>query len=161
MENNGKKNIVIVEGIMTKRKASVVLSIVASITVLALVGFSYPQGKKHRIIFEVNVSGQDQWAVVLNNLENVQKAFVSDGTEIEVVVHGKGLGLLLAANTQMQDRLKQLADNGVTFAACENTMRRMSVRKEDLLPFAKTVDSGVAEVVRKQEAGWSYIKSGF
>jgi intracellular sulfur oxidation DsrE/DsrF family protein len=28
------------------------------------------------------------------------------------------------------------------------------------LPFAITVDSGVAEVVRKQEAGWSYIKSG-
>jgi intracellular sulfur oxidation DsrE/DsrF family protein len=28
------------------------------------------------------------------------------------------------------------------------------------LPGVGTVDSGVAEVVRLQEAGWSYVKSG-
>lgn len=39
-------------------------------------------------------------------------------------------------------------------------MKRMRVTKEELLPFAVTVDSGVAEVVRKQEEGWSYIKGG-
>jgi intracellular sulfur oxidation DsrE/DsrF family protein len=39
-------------------------------------------------------------------------------------------------------------------------MKKKNVRKDDLLPLATTVDSGVAEVVRKQEAGWSYVKSG-
>jgi intracellular sulfur oxidation DsrE/DsrF family protein len=39
-------------------------------------------------------------------------------------------------------------------------MKRKQLTKDDLLPFAITVDSGVAEVVRKQAAGWSYIKSG-
>jgi intracellular sulfur oxidation DsrE/DsrF family protein len=34
------------------------------------------------------------------------------------------------------------------------------VTQADLLPFVTTVDSGVAEVVRKQEAGWAYLKSG-
>jgi intracellular sulfur oxidation DsrE/DsrF family protein len=37
-------------------------------------------------------------------------------------------------------------------------MRKRNVRKDDLLPFATTVDSGVAELVRRQEAGWSYVK---
>ena len=32
--------------------------------------------------------------------------------------------------------------------------------RTDLSPFAATVDSGVAEVVRKQETGWSYVRSG-
>lgn len=32
--------------------------------------------------------------------------------------------------------------------------------KEELLPFAATVDSGVAELVRKQEEEWSDIKGG-
>jgi len=36
-----------------------------------------------------------------------------------------------------------------------------NVSRAVLLPFVTTVDSGVAEVVRKQEQGWSYIKSGF
>ena len=49
---------------------------------------------------------------------------------------------------------------GVRFAACENTMRRMNLKMEDLMTFATIVDSGVAEVVRKQESGWSHIKSG-
>ncbi len=39
-------------------------------------------------------------------------------------------------------------------------MKRLKIQKDDLLPAAGTVDSGVAEVVRQQEAGWSYIKSG-
>jgi intracellular sulfur oxidation DsrE/DsrF family protein len=36
-------------------------------------------------------------------------------------------------------------------------MRVMNVKTGDLLPFASEVDSGIAEVVRKQEAGWAYI----
>ena len=39
-------------------------------------------------------------------------------------------------------------------------MKKKNVSKADLLPATTTVDSGVAEVVRKQEAGWSYVKSG-
>jgi intracellular sulfur oxidation DsrE/DsrF family protein len=67
---------------------------------------------------------------------------------------------MLAKNATLADRMKKLADAGVVFAACENSMRKKNVTKADLLPFVTTVDSGVAEVVRKQEAGWSYIKSG-
>ena len=56
--------------------------------------------------------------------------------------------------------MRKLADGGVAFVACENTMRKKKITKEQLLPFVTTVDSGVAEVVRKQEQGWSYIRSG-
>ncbi len=34
-------------------------------------------------------------------------------------------------------------------------MKKKDKTKDGLLPFVTTVDSGVAEVVRKQEAGWS------
>jgi intracellular sulfur oxidation DsrE/DsrF family protein len=39
-------------------------------------------------------------------------------------------------------------------------MRLRKVTTEDLFPFSSQVDSGVAELIRKQEAGWSYIKAG-
>jgi len=76
------------------------------------------------------------------------------------VTHGKGLGLVLKTNTALQKRLETISKSGVVLAACENTMRRKQVTKESLLPFATTVDSGIAEIVRKQEAGWAYIRSG-
>ena len=116
--------------------------------------------KKHRVVFEVNVHGTEQWQGTLNNVENLQKAFGRETTEIEVVVHGKGLGLILKTNEAMGERIQLISDVAVHFVACENTMRRMDLKREDLMPFVTTVDSGVAEVVRKQEDGWSYIKSG-
>lgn len=141
-----------------------VLVVVMSAVLLMTRSISQAQDgkeKSHRIVFEVNVDGQEAWTSILNNVENLQKAFGRDHTQIEVVAHGKGLSLLLATNAELQDRLKQDSDSGVILAACENTMRRRNVKKEDLLPFATTVPSGVAEVVLKQEAGWSYLKGGF
>ncbi len=76
------------------------------------------------------------------------------------MAHSKGLGMLIAKDNALVDRMKKLADAGVVFAECENTMKKKNVTKEQLLPFATTTDSGIAEVIRKQEAGWSYIKSG-
>ena len=116
--------------------------------------------QKHKVVFEVSVDGADQWNGILNNVENLQKTFGRETSEIEVVAHGKGLGLILKTNQAMRERLQLLADSGVGFAACENTMRRANLKREDLLAFVTTVDSGMAEVVRKQEDAWSYIKSG-
>ncbi len=114
---------------------------------------------KHRVVFEVTLEGAEQWTAALNNVENLRKAFGADNTQIEVVGHSKGLGLMLSKNVELAARMKQLAEGGVVFAACENSMRKKNVTKADLLPFVTTVDSGVAEVVRKQEAGWAYLKS--
>ena len=68
--------------------------------------------------------------------------------------------MLLLTNAGQAERLQKLSARGIVFAACENTMPKKNVTRTDLLPFATTVDFGVAEVVRKQEAGWSYVKSG-
>ncbi|MDQ6623356.1 MAG: DsrE family protein [Verrucomicrobiota bacterium] len=115
---------------------------------------------KHRILFEVTMAGEKQWTGVLNNVENVREALGQADTEVFVVAHSNGLGMLVQKDNPLAERIKGLADDGVVFAACENTMKKKHVRKEDLLRSATTVDSGVAEVVRKEEAGWSYIKSG-
>ncbi len=114
----------------------------------------------HRVVIEMSGDGPERWEGVLNNVDNLQKAFGADRTKIEVVAHGRGLGLLLGTNEALKARMQGEHDAGVVFAACQNSMRKFNVTKEQLLPFATTVDSGVAEVVRKQEEGWSYLKGG-
>lgn len=114
---------------------------------------------QHRVVFELTSDDAQAWNGVLNNVENLQKALGTNA--IEVVAHGKGLSMLTAAKSApVRDRMQRIADAGIVFAACENTMQREGVKREDLVPFATTVDSGVAEVVRKQEDGWSYVRSG-
>lgn len=114
---------------------------------------------KHRVVFQVTAAGEEHWESVLGNVENLREAFGPGSSEVEVVGHSKGLGMLMATNKGLADRMKKLADDGVVFAACENTMKKKNVTKDQLLPFVTTVDSGVAEVVRRQEQGWAYIKT--
>ncbi len=114
----------------------------------------------HRVLFELTSDDPKVWEGVLNNVENVRRALGARATEVEVVSHGKGLGLLIASTTPLGERVGQLATEGVVFAACQNTMKKLGIDKSQLLRAATTVDSGVAEVVRKQEAGWTYLKGG-
>jgi uncharacterized protein len=117
-----------------------------------------PKPPKHRVVFAlVEPQGRD-WDVLPIHVDNVRKAFEKDGgVQVEVVFYGAGLNMLVKKSAAYEDRLKKLADEGVTLAACQNAMKMMNVKSEDLFPFATEVDSGIAEIVRKQEAGWAYI----
>jgi intracellular sulfur oxidation DsrE/DsrF family protein len=117
-----------------------------------------PKSPKHRVVFQLTEPDGDAWSVLPLHVTNMRNAFAQDGgSQVEVVFFGPGLNMLLKKNTKYEERLKQLADAGVTLSACQNAMRFMNVKTEDLFPFASEVDSGVAEIVRKQEAGWAYI----
>ena len=115
---------------------------------------------KHRVVFQMNMPAGDSWNQLLGNVNNIRKVFAADGIQVEVVFYGKGLTALLKTNKDYEDRLKQLAADGVILAACQNTMRIMKVTSADIFPFSTEVDSGVAELVRKQEAGWTYLRAG-
>jgi hypothetical protein len=56
--------------------------------------------------------------------------------------------------------LKKAAAEGVVLGACQNSMRARKITSQDIFPFSTEVDSGVAELIRKQEAGFSYIRAG-
>lgn len=137
-----------------------ILASVGMALVLALAAIPQSTGTKHhRVVFEVN-SGPEAWDQVMGNIENMRKAFAPEPLDVEVVCFGKGLDLVVAAKTTVKDRMTKLSDGGVKFMACQNSMRVHKVTTPDLVPFAGQVPSGAAEVVRKQEEGWAYLKSG-
>jgi len=117
-----------------------------------------PKAAKHHIVFEVTEPEGPAWDSLVKHVNNVRKALAPDGgSQVEVVFWGAGLNMLLKTNTAYEERLKQLVDDGVTLSACQNAMKVMNVKTEDMFPFANQVDSGIAQIVRRQEAGWSYI----
>lgn len=143
---------------MKSRLKSLVLVGIPVLSLGLLVLVSAAQVRHHRVVVDVTGGKPEAWDGALNNVENLRKAIGPD-IEIEVVGRGGGIGFLEAADAANKDRMKTLADGGVSFAACENTMKKKKIRKEDLLAFVTMVDSGAAEVIRKQEEGWSYLKT--
>lgn len=118
-----------------------------------------PPSPRHRIVFDVSTGNAETWSRVLNNVENALRELGED-TTIEVVAYGPGLGMLLATSAPDPERMERLSRGSVVFAACRNTMESRQLTPEALLAGVQVVPSGVAELVRKQEAGWSYLKPG-
>lgn len=113
---------------------------------------------KHHTVFQMS-EAESEWEPLIAHVQNLKKALDPDGgVEVEVVFFGPGIQMLKAAGNKYADALKHLSDQGVKLAACQNSMRARNLKTEDLFPFAIQVDSGVAELTRKQEAHWAYIK---
>lgn len=119
---------------------------------------------QHPVVFQVTSAGPDKWEGALGNVSNAKKSLGATAGKLVVVLHGKGLGLLLkktsADHPALAKKLEALHSEGIVFAACENTMEREKVSREDLTGLATTVDSGIGEVIRKQGEGYRYIKIG-
>lgn len=117
-------------------------------------------GKKYRAVFDLSAETPERWDGALKNIENLRRALGPENVQVELVVHGNAYPLVQRSNTAMEDRLRGLQEAGVQLSLCENTMKRFEVSRESLFPFVGTVDAAVAELVRRQEAGWAYVKVG-
>ena len=116
-----------------------------------------PEGGPLKVVVHVNVPEPGTQGAGLKNVTNLLKE--APDTQVEVVCHGAGIGLVEKARTDHAEAVEALIKKGVKFVACENTMRQKSIRREDLLPGVGTVPSGAVEVVRKQQKdGFAYFK---
>jgi hypothetical protein len=109
---------------------------------------------------QLNSADTAVWSGMLGNIRNFQKVWPGN-VKIEVVVHGKALNFLVASKSHLVADVEAMTKLGVVFNACENTMNKYGIKKEMLIPSVSSVPSGVAELVIKQEEGWSYIKTGY
>jgi len=111
----------------------------------------------HRVVVEVDAPGTMAYRAALGTVANVQKAFAGESLEIEVVCLGGGIDLVLSHDNPLLETVMKLQKNGVRFAACNNTMVGRHIGKDRIFSFVTVVDAGAAEIIRKQEAGWSYL----
>jgi len=113
--------------------------------------------KLHSIVFHVNENDPAKWNKILSIVHNVQQEMGPESVEAEIVVHGDGL-YMVKAESEVANRLTEAQKEGVVLAACAVTLKRQHLTEQDLQPGVKIVPIGVVEVIRKQEAGWSYVK---
>lgn len=117
------------------------------------------QGNQHKIVFDFASSDTADQSGIIRQINNVLRN--SPGTNVEVVFHGKAIFNLVKSTTAFKDKLDDLVNNkGVILAACNNSMLRYNVVKEDLIPVAIVVPVAILELADKQEKGWSYIRAG-
>ena len=120
-------------------------------------------GKKHRILYQLDDPGVEKARFVLNNIANHVKGVggFQNIEALELVVFGPALKHFVTKDIDREVRqaLEALQMQGVVFGACGNTMKGMNVTLEQLAGGAKALpQGGVVRVMELQEQGFSYIR---
>lgn len=114
---------------------------------------------KERVVIQVSTPDPKMWNQALNAIENLRELYGTDSVEVELVALGHGLSMLKLESTQGPRVAAALAMNDVHISACQVTMRRQKLTKEDLLPNLGFVPSGLGQIIKRQREGWVYIVS--
>ncbi len=112
---------------------------------------------RERAIFAVSDDDPQKWNLTLGNIGNAIDG-LGASADIELVVYGPGIAML-KKDSPVAARLAAALKNGVRIAACQNSMRGFDLQAADLAPGVTVVPSGVVELIRRQHAGYAYVRS--
>lgn len=127
---------------------------------MGFAAISNAQDTEHKIVFQMTTDNPKEHKALMNNLRNLKEGW-GDTVQMLVVVHSQGVALVDTENSFTEEIQQFIKEKGVVFAVCENTLRQKNIDKASLMPNLEFVPMGVAEIVTKQEQGWSYIKANF
>ncbi len=115
--------------------------------------------KPYKVVFDLTSQDPLDQQAVLRWIKEVSSA--NPKTEMEVVMYGRGLDLVVSGKTTLESGVQEAMSAGhATFAVCAIAMRNQKVEARELLPNVRVVPDGIGEIVAKQGAGWGYIKVG-
>lgn len=111
----------------------------------------------HKVVFQVSDDDSRKWNLTLVNAMNVIAELGRRDVAMEIVVYGPAIDML-KIESEVAPRVDEAIASGVNVVACENTMRGMHITAEDMLPGIRYTRSGVAYLIKKQKAGYAYIR---
>ena len=115
----------------------------------------------HKVVYQFNKADWEYQEHVLFSVGAMLRKY-GDNIHIVVVAIGPGIHILAkepkrAVPPLIKSRVASLAQYGVEFHACGNTMKSLHWTAEDLLPFAKVVPLGGDDLMLLQEQGYQYL----
>lgn len=140
--------------------------LVAMASTLATTAQADDRYGKQKVVYHINYNGGEDdkaYRAAMRNIQNHINAVGRDNIDVKVVLHGNGVNLLRDAvgDQKVQQDVLSLRAQQVRFQVCDNTLKGRKISYEnDLFEVFEEdiVPSGVAEISRLQQMGYTYIK---
>ncbi len=115
----------------------------------------------HKVVYQFNQADADYHNHVIFSVGAMLRQY-NDDIRIAVTAIGPGIHILLKKPGRpvakvIREKVSSLAEYGVQFHACGNTLTALKLSEADLLPFVKLVPVGAADLMELQEQGYAYI----
>lgn len=111
---------------------------------------------RYRVVFQVSEADPHVHETTLRNVRNTAVDLGPDA-EIALVAHGPGIRLL-TGETGFGDQISGLLEGRIQVLGCRNTLDRLQIPDDQVLPGVEIVTAGIAEIVRRQHEGWAYVR---
>jgi len=115
---------------------------------------------EHKVVLQISDNDPSKQTLVLNVASNLLKAYGTDKVDVEIVAFGPGLRLMFDDNVN-KGRISGLSEEGVRFAACSNTISKMTKllgHEPAINSNATRVGAGVVRIIELTDNGYSLIK---
>ena len=127
-----------------------------TIVLLFVSQFSLAQ-KDYKVVFDLTSGDTLSQQTVIRWVNEVIKT--EPTAQVEVVMFGKGLPLVVKDKSALANDVTSLATNkNVAFKVCAIAMANQKIDKSQLLTGVQIVPDGIYEIVSKQKEGWGYVK---
>ena len=153
---------------MFKITKAAILALVAMIGVggAAQAGTALNGYDKQKVVYHIN--NIDSAKGALRNVKNHLNAVGDKNLDIIVVTHSSGAFALVDGAMgkkdkdgkpyDFRDQIAGLANRGVRFQICANTIKGKKIDKSKINENAEIVPSGVAQIAHLEQQGYLYIK---
>lgn len=124
----------------------------------ALGGCSLVQEKeKQQVVLQVSDDNVKTWQTAFNVVNNLTNTYGKGNVEIEVVAFGDGINAL-TFDSKAASRIPGALGQGAKVIACENSMKRFKLSRQDMAPELFYVQAGVQRIIERQRQGWIVIR---
>ena len=109
------------------------------------------------VVFHIDESAK--WELVLRNASHLIQMVDTPDSDIRIVANSAAVRELVPQSAgSALPMMQKLAEQGVHFAACNNSLNSFGIRPQELVPFAEVVPAGVLELALRQREGYAYLK---
>lgn len=154
-------------GVGSRRRLAFAIPVIAGLMLAAGIGIKElagddrsAAGAHSKVVYHISQTGTASAA--LRSLANHLEA--APGVQVVVVAHNNGINFLLRGARDETGELyeanvRKFMTLGVQFRVCNNTLVRQGIEASRVVPEAKLVPSGIAEIGRLQsQEGYAYMR---
>jgi len=136
------------------------------LTILALIAFfgtaTAGIDAEHKLAIQISTEDTITQEIALNYASNILNYYETGEVKMEVIAYGPGINIMFQGkNNKLSDRISKLIQSGVTFSACNDTLKKIEKtqgKKSALIDGVKVVTDGMVRIMTLQEKGYSYIR---
>lgn len=112
-----------------------------------------------KVVLHVDSDKERRLRLTLNNMKNLLAAMEGRPIRAAIVVNGPGAQQVTASmDMGLSEMVDALADEGVDFFVCNNSLTQFNIEKDVLHPAFKVTRAGILKLVELQRDGYAYVK---